>query len=390
MPRLAGIALVAAMAAHAAAPASARGLRGANSAAAGRHGLCLGQREPNATSRPFKPLSFIHIPRTSGSTIEGCTDFEENPDYKWGKNNPQLHVSSFALPAPAGQKPSLCNKHHVPPALIPEHFAGRETFCVVRNPYDRLISQLGFHNMHTADNRGCSGAGLNSYLADVLRTIKGSPYHEDCHFVPQAAFVLGWDSRALKVDRERSSCKHVLRFETLARDFDELMAERGYPYRLEGAKRAWAIQSHPPCDTLRKEQIAPDVLRQVEEIYRDDFELFGYPKLSESSFLQTSEAASLQEAAELAQKEVEAWKKEGEIAGKFERDASAKAKGEAMKAAAAEKAQKEAEGLAAQATQAAAAAEQRRQLAEERAAREAARAAAAERRLREAAAAPQE
>lgn len=249
-----------------------------------RTSRCPGQKQIEGGTRKLEPLGFIHIPRTGGHSIEDCT-LEEKPEDRWGAKHPQLQSQTFEftrLDEATGERRHLdrCFRQHVPPVLLPEHYFGRQSFCVVRDPYDRLIAQLGFQQIFFADRHNCTAAGLNGYLAEALETVRGgNPYVQDCHLLPQSAFVYAWDGQKLSVDRARRSCDYVLRFEHLDEDFDRLMNRRGYPYRLSGASRNQQFNGPPECEALTKEQIAPDLRRQIEALYSDDFDLLGYERM---------------------------------------------------------------------------------------------------------------
>ena len=83
-------------------------------------------------------LDFIHIPKTGGQAIES-----------WG----YLHGFSWGgcrLPGggawPEGPHPFKCSAFHIPPAVweaagTPAYDGADTTFCVVRHPYTRAISE---------------------------------------------------------------------------------------------------------------------------------------------------------------------------------------------------------------------------------------------------------
>mmetsp|Transcript_74102 Transcript_74102/g.239611 ORF Transcript_74102/g.239611 Transcript_74102/m.239611 type:complete len:330 (-) Transcript_74102:47-1036(-) len=231
---------------------------------------CLGAVAGNNSARDLEGLAFIHIPRTGGSTIEDCTA-EEPFTFRWGARNEHLH----------GRKDerSGCYLQHVPPAMLSDIYAGQETFCVVRDPYERAISQLGFQAGFFPESHECSPAGLNAYLRHTLPQVQTSPYSEDCHLLPQTAFVRGWDHQKLAVNKGGQSCNNVLRFETLTEDFNRFMASKGLTYRLSNATVNGVTRSGSACQDLSTEDLAEDTLKLLEETYQVDFELLGYSKL---------------------------------------------------------------------------------------------------------------
>lgn len=230
-------------------------------------------------------LALIHIPRTGGTSIEECTVDEAYTKFTWGNRHAPFHVR---------QKMDgniVCWGQHVPPDMFP-FYDGKETFCVVRDPHERLISEFGFNQEFYEQNQHCDIDSMNRDLLNWLSDVKGipspnsmarskpSPYSRDCHMLPQSAFVYGWDPEVNVVDRQRKRCKHLLRFERLADDFNAFMQARGYPYRLSDHKRSnstkKSMRSNKACSALKRNNLTADVKALLYDVYKDDFELFGY------------------------------------------------------------------------------------------------------------------
>ena len=91
------------------------------------------------------PVAFLHIPKNAGSSIEVAA---EKLGLHWGRwaawKHLRQHVPAF----------TECLDYHIPidALLRPNPYEGKEVFCVVRNPFDRLISQYSWLNsMHLSD-----------------------------------------------------------------------------------------------------------------------------------------------------------------------------------------------------------------------------------------------
>lgn len=245
--------------------------------------LCPGQAKPPAgstsTKRP-EPLVLIHIPRTGGTSIEDCSKDEMDDNDRWGSRNTQIH-QKIGMGGVQGK----CWGQHVPPSMAPvlePVFSSGETFCVVRHPADRLISEYGFMQSWTKrENQRCDAETMNGKLVEWMRKVKGavtnrsrpSPYYRDCHMIPQAAFVRGWDAATQAVIPSQQVCKHVLRFESLTKDFNKLMETKGFPYRLTEKKSMPSLAS---CSPLKKTALYQETKDLLRELYKDDFELLGY------------------------------------------------------------------------------------------------------------------
>jgi hypothetical protein len=225
-----------------------------------------------------QPLVLIHIPRTGGTSIEDCGKDEVDDIDRWGSRNNDIHVKIFL-----GKEHGKCWGQHVPPTMAAQLqgvYGAGETFCVVRHPADRLISEYGFMQSWTKrTNQRCDAETLNQKLVDWMLKVKGVngsrpyPYSRDCHMIPQAAFVYGWDPVKQQVMPEVKSCKHVLRFESLTQDFNTLMGQKGFPYRLSHKK---SMPSLAECTTLKKGALYPKTKDLMREVYKQDFELLGY------------------------------------------------------------------------------------------------------------------
>jgi len=233
-------------------------------------------------------LNFIHIPRTAGTVIEYCGKFFPATKPQWGSLNKDI---KGLKEAGGGAK---CYGHHVPPARLVEDepdspYArqgnGASNFCVVRNPYERLISQFGFAMAfyNRRKTMSCTAESMNAYLLHELTVVRtGKRYIADCHFTPQALFVYGYDEKAGKAKRDEQWCKEILHFEHLSKDFNSLMARFGYNVRIDPPPPKKEdfhalMGSQPKCRELSIADLSPEVRALAEEIYQEDFELFQYP-----------------------------------------------------------------------------------------------------------------
>jgi len=211
--------------------------------------------------------------------MEMCTMHEPNEEDRWGAENPNLK-GLHKFHDKKGLQVGACYNQHLPPNLLPEVYGkgtGRETFCSVRHPYDKMLSQFGHAAKFFPFNWQCDRDNLNRYLMQKLTWTKDLPWTGDCHFLPQASYVWGWDEASFRVDLSVRHCQHVLRHETLNEDFDSLMKAKGYPYRLS----TWATNrtsTLKQCKTLRRSDINATVMRLIHDIYHDDFELLNYTR----------------------------------------------------------------------------------------------------------------
>jgi hypothetical protein len=176
-----------------------------------------------------------------------------------------------------------CYKHHVPPSLV-DYYQGKETFCVIRNSYERMISEFhyplgaGFGKMARAGL--CNAKSLNEFTIERLNLAKERPSINDCHLVPQSAYVFGWDGNKDAVDRNARSCTHIIRQENLREDFNGLMERSGYAHRLteQGDPNTHA-GPYWNCTHVTPDDFTPEARKVINEVWKDDFELLGFPMM---------------------------------------------------------------------------------------------------------------
>mmetsp|Transcript_2083 Transcript_2083/g.4664 ORF Transcript_2083/g.4664 Transcript_2083/m.4664 type:complete len:545 (+) Transcript_2083:83-1717(+) len=212
-----------------------------------------------------RELYLIHIPRTGGTTIEYLSRLEPYPEDRWGMLNPR--VKGLREIGSSGRK---CYGQHVPPNFLPV-WGNRTTFCVVRDPFDRMVSEYGY-SQGIRGNPNCTVKSMNTELLQMLTAVmKGDKYTHDCHLLPQAAYVWGWNETTGKVNTGIRNCEKVLRFEQFEHDFDELMVASGYPHRMEDAHGM--LGSSDACDALKVKDLSDEVISAIKKVYKDDFEL---------------------------------------------------------------------------------------------------------------------
>jgi len=201
----------------------------------------------------------------------------------------------------------ICSPWHTPPAAFRSHglspYEGYDTFCVVRHPYSRVISEYTFmdavcsaeglnnavYSMHKAINKSVAkvelsfphmkshalGIASSTQFAGVCAAVDRrfhngecwrSPTHSDCHWLPQHLYT--------------ADCNHILHVESLADDFGKLM--RSYDSAID-PKEIDDNQCLPlmPCERPDKCKLPVSALDDksltlLRELYAQDFEQLGY------------------------------------------------------------------------------------------------------------------
>jgi len=214
-------------------------------------------------------LVHVHIPKTAGTAVEEL--FAEIDDMVWGLHSwigevhrngrwfefQHLTASEFAL-------------------LTGDEFDGFSRFAIVRDPYQRLISD---HLWRQDIKRANPDAFLNAYetfdqfIDAIPRGIDEGwdeliPFANRAeanlliHVRPQHHYIRGADGQA-----DRSI--EIVRYEELPDALDNLFVRWNIDNDRVGATRTHRVQDF----------FSPDTLQIVNELYHRDFALLGYPML---------------------------------------------------------------------------------------------------------------
>ena len=145
-----------------------------------------------------------------------------------------------------------------------------ETFCVVRNPYTRIVSEFIYNQRFDRAGPGaqCGVEPLNAWVHDVLDKQTLLELSDDTP-LPAAAGV--WDCHLLPAWVYTTDCNHVLQFETLEADFGQLMADK------VGVTDAKLPVNNAASCTMLTSSLDDRARELVRTVYARDFALFGYP-----------------------------------------------------------------------------------------------------------------
>jgi len=214
-----------------------------------------------------RQLEFVHIPKTAGTAIEhaaakakipwGACHFltlsycEEVADMPYENGNP-WHVTA------TGKKVS--NVWHMRPMGENARFLyeGKNTFTVVRNPYERAISAYYYEAKHKS-NYVFNRASLNNYIMNELKN--------DWKYKPQSSYVYSKGEKVID---------HVLHFETLDTEFEDLM--KSYNLNITLPKNSVNGRVHGTKLDIRF--LHKHAVNFLNEYYESDFSNFGYKKFT--------------------------------------------------------------------------------------------------------------
>ena len=217
-------------------------------------------------------IQFIHIPKNAGTTIDKLL-------YK-------NHFIPF-IPKFLNFKTLIfLNFNHQPLNTIAAnsyHFS--KTFCIIRNPYDHIISQFKcqrtgckanwpiekdilpfkLHPGKSLKHCNCTTYNLNKYIQEKLKCYQKKPSLTDYHFTPQFKYI--WDQNNKRV------CRFILRFENLDREFNTLMKRLNLNINLDSKRNK---QNKGICQNLSQKDLYWSTKKLIQNIYKEDFIRLNY------------------------------------------------------------------------------------------------------------------
>ncbi len=191
-----------------------------------------------------KPLQFIHIPKTGGTSIE---DSAKKEGVLWGRYNNDLKGMLNGK-----------TKWHTPPYKLKNIYFNKDIipFTIVRNPYTRLVSEFNYE----LNYRKALFSKYND-INEFVKTLDNSKEFDrmnnicDNHLLPQTQYT--------------KNVKEILYFENLNNDFRKLLKKYNYPnIKLLHKNKS---KSKFTINDLNEESI--NIIRKI---YKDDFKKLGY------------------------------------------------------------------------------------------------------------------
>lgn len=200
-----------------------------------------------------KKVTFIHVPKAAGISIKKAL-IGAGVDSKYN----YLYVHGGLL-----TKGNEYKKH------IQDGF----TFCFVRNPWDRLVSNYlyalkMFDNFK--DNPARMGTHLNKFRKQIagyknfeefVQNLKPKEVYAHFHFVPQVDFL----------GEFREYVDFMGRYESLSKDIGTVQKKLGLkldlPHENAGDRKS---------KDYKKFYHSNDTIDKVHELYKKDVETFGY------------------------------------------------------------------------------------------------------------------
>lgn len=191
-----------------------------------------------------RKIFFVHVPKTAGTTIEEALNLRNS------KNIYDKGVRLDTVP--------VTRQHLYASELLKESgikIKGYYAFAVVRNPFDRLVSEYGF----MPNNYFVPEKIKSMRFEEFVRTsLKMDPLERrfifDGHLELQSNYV---DIENVK----------IFKYENLSECFDELNKKFGpleFGHHLKTDRKHW------------EEYYTPELKEFVYDFYKEDFTRFGY------------------------------------------------------------------------------------------------------------------
>jgi len=262
-------------------------------------------------SGKVRRLEFVHIPKTAGTAIEQAALAQ---GVEWG----YLHFSfdnGKGTRQNSNETVSFRKRYggfpwHIPPCLLGHQNqkivsenpyqaknASNEQvdlFAVVRNPYDRLISEYRYFKLMVRKSKNSGAYQMNQFVQKKLQTVEvalrqkllqsNDTCHLDSyttdffqdkgHYIPQYDYVYATN---VATNETAQMIPHVLKYESLQEDFAALMQRYGLQHiQLAESKEHRTLETQPGQQDLTPSHLSPENIRKINQIYRNDFIAFGY------------------------------------------------------------------------------------------------------------------
>jgi len=273
------------------------------------------EMEINKSSEP-KRLEFVHITKTGGSAIEKAG---AKVNIIWGACH-YMNITEVGCmapdlqyTAPNFQSYALTSPWHTPPKLLRKYvnkkqypYDDTDLFAVVRNPYDRIISEyycpwLGFQakfrkdTVHEKDPNDPSvmNAWVQSMVTrlseameefkkiqneNVKPKVQSKDVNEDRYVLAQKHYV---NQAEYAYDGDKVVIKNVVHYENLSKEFMALMKRYDIEASLPPKEISGTYTDTKNSERLTYRALDAKSIKIINDFAKPDFEKFGYEMIKD-------------------------------------------------------------------------------------------------------------
>ena len=200
-------------------------------------------------------LLLIHIPKTGGTSLEQYLQKKSKQTVYSIFNSNNILFEKFKMKTPSLQHLTYKEIFEYKDILNVDFNKDLKIITIVRNPYDRIISDLFFNDLINENSTP------NQVYEVIQKYISQDCYEYDNHNKPQYEFI---------IDNNNSIIPNITIFktETLTPD----LRKSGYD--------DFNLNFHNNKKNIKKDKYANylnnDSIKLINEFYKKDFELFNY------------------------------------------------------------------------------------------------------------------
>lgn len=225
-----------------------------------------------SNSNHVNTLEFVHITKTGGTAIE--LNGESSTGIKWGSLNYNTlertnrdYFQENELPREFLKSKTMnfvFIPWHTPPHWFKTNpYKDSKTFTVIRNPYERAVSEY-YSKWEGYDGEDINNPNVMNFWIQHRAT---TFFDNTGHFLPQHYYIYNRQGEKM-VD-------HILRYEWLDAEFSDLMKK--YSLNIELSKKENVRTS---LSKLTVADLTQETIDIINDQYSEDFTLLGYPKQS--------------------------------------------------------------------------------------------------------------
>lgn len=216
-----------------------------------------------------RPLKYIHITKTGGSSIE---ELGEVYQLNWGKYDMDIKRAVQHVDATHGAF------WHVPTKFFNPHelkqiMRDNDLFASVRNPYTRVASEY-YYKYSGPQIKAKTAGEFNKWIQNRLLKVKkemASRSPINGHWVPQYLYILDSNNKVV-IPPER-----IIHMENMNSEFNKLMYQYGIPLDIANLDK----QNESSKKLFNEYDLSNENIRLINEIYKLDFSYFGYIMVGE-------------------------------------------------------------------------------------------------------------